>query len=226
MIDFLGLKAVIWDMDGVVLDSEPVHYLTYQIILEKYKITSSDERAKQSYGMTDHQTIQYITDKVLPDDVVDKIVDEKNVLFKQIITEKAVFLPGVQKWMELFKQNGIRQALASSSSQENIDLILEKLGTHIYLDEVVSGAYLPSKPEPFIFLHAAERLGVSPLTCLVIEDAVAGIQAAKAAGMKCIAVSTTNPANKLGDADLVIGNLAQLMMPQIQSLFQLAGDIS
>jgi len=121
--------------------------------------------------------------------------------------------------MEAFRQNGICQALASSGPPGNINAVLTALAVKTYFDVIVSGDGLPSKPDPFIFLKAADRLGVIPLNCLVIEDAVTGVQAAKASGMKCIAVTTTNHAKKLADADLVLDNLAELMTDHIRGLF-------
>ena len=219
MINFMQLQAVIWDMDGVILNSEPVHYRAKNMVFEKYKIAVNADRIQRSYGMTDRQVIQFVTDEQLPEDVIDRMVQEKNVLFRRFISEHATFLPGVQKWMELFKQNGVSQALASSSSEANINLILDKLDAAQYFNEVISGETMPSKPDPIIFLKAADLLGVIPLNCLVFEDAIAGVQAAKAAGMKCIAVTTINPAEKLADADLVLNNLAEMMTDHILDLF-------
>jgi len=93
------------------------------------------------------------------------------------------------------------------------------LAAETYFDEIVSGDGLPSKPDPFIFLKAADQLGIVLLNCRVIENAVAGVQAVKAAGMKYVAVTTTNPAEKLTDADVVLDNLAELMTDHIQGLF-------
>lgn len=219
MINFMSLQAVIWDMDGVILDSESAHFQALRIILEKYKMNVSEERLQRSFGMTDRQVIQNVTDVPLPEDMIDRISQEKDLLFQQFISKQADFLPGVQKWMELFKQNGISQALASSSSEINIKLILDKLDAAQYLDEVISGEKLPSKPNPFIFVKAADSLGVVPLNCLVFEDAIAGVQAAKAAGMKCVAVTTTNSAEKLADADLVLNNLNEMMTDHILQIF-------
>ena len=121
--------------------------------------------------------------------------------------------------MEAFRQNGIHQALASSGSPGNINVVLSALAVETYFDVVVSGDGLPSKPDPFVFIKAADRLGVIPLNCLVIEDAATGVQAAKASGMKCVVVTTTNHADKLADADVVLDNLAELMTDHIQGLF-------
>ena len=219
MIDFMKLEAVIWDMDGVLLDSGPSHFEAWRITLKKYKIKVYEERLRRTFGMTNQQVIQFIVDQPISKKLTERISREKDILFQNIIKDQAIFLPGVKKWMEAFRQNGVRQALASSGSPGNINVVLMALAVETYFDEVVSGDGLPSKPDPLIFLKAADRLGIIPLNCLVIEDAAAGVQAAKAAGMKCIAVTTTNHAEKLADADVVLDNLAELMTDHIQRLF-------
>ncbi len=219
MIDFMKLEAVIWDMDGVLLDSGPSHFKAWRSTLEKHKIKVYEERLRRTFGMTKQQIIQIIVDQPISKELTDRISREKDILFQNIIKDQAIFLPGVKKWMEAFRQNGVHQALASSGSPGNINVVLTALAVETYFDEVISGDDLPSKPDPLILLKAADRLGVIPLNCLVIEDAVSGVQAAKAAGMKCIAVTTTNHAEKLADADVVLDNLAELMTDHIQRLF-------
>jgi len=219
MIDFMKLEAVIWDMDGVLLDSGPSHFKAWRATLETYKIKIYEERLRRTFGMTNQQVIQLIVDQPISKELTDRISREKDISFQNIIRDQEVFLPGVKKWMEAFRQNGICQALASSGSPGNINAVLKALAVETYFDVIVSGDGLPSKPDPFIFLKAADRLGVIPLNCLVIEDAVTGVQAAKASGMKCIAVTTTNHAKKLADADLVLDNLAELMTDHIRGLF-------
>lgn len=219
LIDFVKLEAVIWDMDGVLLDSGPSHFKAWRATLEKYKIKVYEERLRRGFGMTNQQVIQFIVDQPISKELADRISREKDILFQSIIRDQAVFLPGVKKWIEAFRKNDIRQALASSGSPGNINVVLTALAAETYFDEVVSGDGLPSKPDPFVFLKAADRLGVIPLNCLVIEDAVAGVQAAKASGMKCIAVTTTDHAEKLADADVVLDNLAELMTDHIKVLF-------
>jgi len=219
MIDYKKLEAVIWDMDGVMLDSRSAHFKAFHTIFEKYGIKIYMEQIQRSFGMTNQQIIQSMVDQPISKESTDRIGREKDILFQNIIRDQAVFLPGVKKWMEAFKQNGIRQALASSGSHGNINAILTALDAETYFDEIVSGDGLPGKPDPFVFLKAADRLGIVPLNCLVIEDAVVGVQAAKAAGMKCVAVTTTNPAKKLTDADVVLSNLAELTADHVQALF-------
>jgi len=219
MIDFMKLEAVIWDMDGVMLDSRLIHFKALRMIFEKHEIQVDSKRLQRFFGMTNQQVIQFMVDQPISKELTDRIGREKDFLFQNIIRDQAVFLPGVKKWMEAFKQNEIRQALASSGSQGNINAILTALNAETYFDEVVSGDGLPGKPDPFVFLKAADRLGKLPVNCLVIEDAVVGVQAAKAAGMKCVAVTTYNPAEKLADADLVFSNLTELTTGHVKMLF-------
>jgi len=206
-------------MDGVLLDSGSSHFKAWRATFEKYKLKVYEERMRRTFGMTNQQVIQFMVEKPISEELANQICREKDVFFQRIIREHAFFLPGVNKWVEAFKQNGVRQALASSGSPGNINAVLTALAAETYFDEVVSGDGLPSKPDPFLFLKAADRLGVIPLNCMAIEDAATGVQAAKAAGMKCVAVTTTNPAGKLTDADLVLDNLGELTTKQIQHLF-------
>ena len=111
-------------------------------------------------------------------------------------------------------------ALPISGSPENIDAVLDTLGTRFYLDAVVSGKDMPSKPDPRIFLKAAQQLGAEPNNCLVIEDSIAGVAGAKAAGMKCLAVTTTNIAEDLVNADMILKNLESLSESKLNSLFK------
>jgi HAD superfamily hydrolase (TIGR01509 family) len=119
-------------------------------------------------------------------------------------------LPGVRAWLERLSQQGVPMAVASSAPVENIDITLEELGLRSYFDAIVSVAGRPGKPDPLVFLESASRLGMPPERCIVVEDAIPGVEAAKRAGMKCIAVTTTNPAEALVAADLVVERLDML----------------
>jgi beta-phosphoglucomutase len=220
MIDLKKLRAVIWDMDGVILDSEHIHFEALRETFKKNNILINEEVLGQSFGLTDRLVIESMTDGKLSERETERIRLEKDRLFLEMVSGQAEFLPGVKKWMTTFKKNGVLQALASSSADVSINQILSELDALPFFDAVVSGAKSPSKPDPFIFLKAAENLGVDPLSCLVIEDAVAGVQAAKGAGMWCVAVTTSNPEIKLGEADLVFDTLDEMMLDQILELFK------
>ena len=219
MIDFMKLEAVNWDMDRVLLDSRPSQFRAWEEIFQKYKMKADKKQLMSTFGMTNQQVIQFIADQNISEELSGRIGSEKDIIFQRIIRDQAVYLPGVKKWLDEFRQNRISQALASSGSPGNINVILNALAAETYFDCVVSGDGQPSKPDPFVFLKAADELEKIPMNCLVIEDSVAGVQAAKVAGMKCVAVTTTNPAEKLAEADVVLDDLAQLMTDQIQKLF-------
>ena len=120
-------------------------------------------------------------------------------------------LPGVRQWLAWAKVQGVRQVVASSGEMANIAAIVSALEIGNYFDALVSGAFMPrSKPDPAIFLQAAGAAGVPPERCLVVEDGVVGIEAARRAGMRCLALTTTHPADRLAGADLVVDSLADL----------------
>jgi len=127
---------------------------------------------------------------------------------------------GVRRWLEWAKAEGIRQVVASSGEMANIAAIVTALEIGNYFDALVSGAFLPrSKPDPAIFLQAAGAAGVAPERCLVVEDGVVGIEAARRAGMRCLALTTTHPAERLQGADLVVDDLTDLDEATFAGLF-------
>lgn len=113
----------------------------------------------------------------------------------------------------------MRQAIASSAPQANIDALVDELGLRLYFDAIVSGFDLPGKPKPALFLKTARMLDLLPEQCIVVEDAVVGVEAAKRAGMKCVAVTTTNPAHTLKNADLVVESLKMIPKGAFRRLF-------
>lgn len=219
MKDFGGLKAVLWDMDGVILFSNPVHIASWEKVADKHGLDFTLQDIHHVYGRTNEVIIPYLIKTPLSQEQATAISVEKDILFRQLIRDQAEFLPGVKHWLSMFKENGIPQGLASSGSIGNITAVLESLQAMPYFDVVMSGEGYPSKPAPDLFRMVAEKLGAEPGDCLVIEDAVAGVQAGKAAGMHCVAVTTTNPAEALAAADLVLENLGLLSMDQILKIF-------
>jgi beta-phosphoglucomutase len=219
MNEFGHLEAVIWDMDGVIVDSGPHHFQSWHNTLKQYSVLVSEAQLRQLFGMTSPEVVRVLFGAEVKEEFVSQLCEEKELLFREAIREGADYLPGVENWLDAFKKFGIRQAIASSGSQENIDAVLDALDTRRFLDEVISGIGLPSKPDPAVFLLAAQKLGVQPKNCLVIEDAIAGVKGAITAGMKCLAVTTTNSPAELVSADLILENLGFLTVTIIQNMF-------
>lgn len=220
MAKFGNLKAVIWDMDGVIIDSHRCHFYSWEKICEKYGWKYSEDIFFRTFGMTNDKVILNITDGEIDTSAIPKITAEKDEIFCKVVAEQAKFINGVQFWLNEFKTNGIKQALASSGSWQNINTIMDALKIRSFFDALISGEDSVSKPDPAVFLLAAKEVRVAPVNCLVIEDAIAGVQAAVAAEMKCLALTTSNPASRLPPADLVLPDPSYLTEEMLRDLFK------
>ena len=147
------------------------------------------------------------------------LADRKEAYYRELIRKSAAFLPGAMELMRGLHEAGFRQALATSTPMVNIELISDVLGLKRFLDVFVSGESVAhGKPAPDLFLKAASELGIEPSRCLVIEDAVAGVEAAHAAGMRCIAVAGNRDLPGLRKADLMVKSLTEVDVERIRQL--------
>ena len=201
--------AILWDMDGVLVDTGEFHYQTWQEVLRQQGIPFNRPLFQHTFGMNNAGMLAYLLGRPVEPEFVERIGGEKERLFRQAIHGQVQALPGAAAWVDYFTRQGTPQAVASSAPQENIDLLVDELGLRDQFSFLVSAAGLPGKPDPAVFLKAAQLLHAAPGACVVIEDSHNGLQAARRAGMKSIAVATTHPADTLGEADLVIDSLEQ-----------------
>ncbi len=220
MFEDMQRIGVLWDMDGVIVDSGDAHYLSWQKSLKEHGLPCTREFFDQTFGMNNRGIISLLLEREATEEEVETIGGLKEELFRQDVKGNLAPLPGVTDWLGRFNRAGFPQAVASSAPQENIDAIIDGLGLRTEFKALVSGSALPGKPDPSTFLLAAERLGMEPGQCLVIEDAKVGVRAAKAAGMRCLAVCTTHPAEALAGADLVLEGLADLTEAAVAALFR------
>jgi HAD superfamily hydrolase (TIGR01509 family) len=202
--------GVLWDMDGVLVDTGDFHFQAWMKTLAGEKIPFDRETFRRTFGMNNAGILALLLATPPEPAYVSRVSDLKEANFRAAIHGQVQLLPGVLDWLQRLKGSGLRQAVASSAPQENIDFLLGELGIREYFHAVVSAARMPGKPDPAVFLEAARRLELPPGRCLVVEDAVPGVEAARRAGMKCIAVTTTNPPEALQHADLVVDRLADL----------------
>jgi len=211
-------RGVLWDMDGVLVDTSEFHFETWLQVLSEHGIYFSREIFKDIFGMNNFDTLSYLLCEPPTPEQVAEIAGRKEDAFRQAIRGRMMPMPGVVQWLRRLSAWGVRQAIASSAPGANLDLMVDELKIRNRFDVIVSGKELPGKPDPAVFLEAARRIGIPPEKCVVIEDSVAGVEAAKRGGMKCIAVTTTTPVIGLSSADIVVDRLDSLCPEEFKRL--------
>lgn len=190
------MKAVIFDLDGVLVTTDECHYKAWKKLADEEGIYFDRDINSRLRGVSRMESLDIIlekSDKIYTQEQKQELAERKNGYYRKLIgglTEKDV-LSGVKENLTELKNAGVKIAVGSSS--KNTPIILEKTGLIRYFDAVADGNEIKnSKPDPEVFLKAAEKLGVKPCDCLVVEDADAGIEAGKRAGMKTLAVGAAN----------------------------------
>ncbi len=211
--------AVLWDMDGVLADTASLHFATWELALNEQGIPFDRQKFNHIFGLKNHDLLPYLAGKPMESQQAERIAARKELAFRQALRGRLFPLPGVVEWLQRFQAKGCAQAVASSAPPENVETLVDELKIRQYFNALVTPGDLPGKPDPATFLLAASRLNASPPRCLVIEDSVPGIQAARRAHMRCVAVTTTNPPESLREAAIVVETMAQLTEEQVISLF-------
>ncbi|WP_434564934.1 HAD family phosphatase [Thermoanaerobacterium thermosaccharolyticum] len=215
-------EAVIFDMDGVLIDSEPLHLKLEEEIFKEIGANVSFEEHNSFVGTTSHYMWEYIKTKYNIPYTVDKLVEmDRRRYFDYILKHEDAVKPieGVGELVKELYSKKVKLAVASSSPIDVIELVVKRLKLKDYFNELVSGDFVKrSKPYPDIFLYAAEKLNVVPEKCLVVEDSNKGVLAAKSAGMKVVGFINPNSGNQdIKMADMIIQsfydiNYEKLMM--------------
>jgi len=206
------IKAVIFDMDGVIVDSEYYHYIVEKRILKKIGIDLSFEEAKKHAGMKTETFFRKILENHKKKADINELVKEKQKLVIDILKKRAKPIPGSIKLINLLKKNKIKLGIASSGKRERVEIILSKFKIRNKFDVVVTAEDVEhGKPDPEIFLLASKKIGIKPEECIVIEDSTNGVKAAKKAGMKCIGfVSKNSGKQDLSEADIVVDDMRKI----------------
>ncbi len=213
-----AIQAVIWDLDGVIIDSADEHRRAWQRLAREEGIVMTDADFWATFGRRNDDIFATIWGE-MPPERAKALADRKEMYFRELIRKSAAPLPGSIELMRGLHGAGFLQALASSTPIENIQLISEILGLKRYLTVIVSSETVArGKPAPDIFLKAASELQIDPTKCLVIEDAVAGVQAAHAAGMRCIAVAGDRDLPGLREAELMVKDLTEVNVERVRAL--------
>jgi beta-phosphoglucomutase len=208
--------AVLWDLDGVLVDTSSFHFEAWRRLMAEMGRELSEEEFRATFGRRNSEILRrWLPD--LSDREIDRLSERKEAIFRELLPEKIPLLPGVRRLTMELADAGAAQAVASSTPRANLEVVLPRLGlpiaAYVGAEDVSRG-----KPHPEVFLKAAEKLSVPPARCVVIEDSVAGVEAARGAGMACVAVTTTWPRERLADADLVVDSLEEISVEQLRSL--------
>jgi beta-phosphoglucomutase len=194
-------RAVIFDMDGVMVMTEEAHWRSWKAVAEDRGVDLSHERFLSCFGRVNADCVRIIFGGETAPDEAGRIADAKERRFREIIGARVPLAPGLVELLADLRRAGFKIAVGSSAPRENVDLVLEAGLLRGFFDAAIDGGQVKrGKPEPDVFLLAAEALDVPPRRCVVVEDAPAGITAALAAGMSAVGVTTTRDAAALRDA--------------------------
>jgi beta-phosphoglucomutase family hydrolase len=200
--------AVLWDLDGTLVDSEEYHWCAWRESMAGQGVALTREQFLETFGLRNDEILPRWLGHAAAQEKIDAISGAKESLYRKLIWDGgATALPGAAEWVRRLHVEGWRQAIASSAPRKNVEVVLDVLGLASFLQVLVSAEDVTvGKPDPQVFLTAASRLQVQPAECIVVEDSPMGIQAARRAGMRSIGVSR----NGRLPADVAVSSLADL----------------
>jgi beta-phosphoglucomutase len=201
-------RAVLWDLDGTLVDSEEFHWQSWEHALGLDGVRVTREQFKATFGQRNDRILRGWLGAESSEERITRIAEAKEAEYRRLAQVHGLTpLPGAAEWLVRLQADGWKQAIASSAPRQNVEVMLAALHLEKYFDAVVASEDVTrGKPDPQVFLAAATRLSVPPARCIVVEDAAAGIEAARRAGMHSIGVSRTTRL----DADLFVGSLEDL----------------
>ncbi len=204
--------AVIFDMDGVIIDSNPAHKIALKEFCEKYGYHLDDDQLlKRIYGRTNKEWISNLFERKLTADELHFYEEEKEEIFRQLFKKDLKVVPGLIEFLDKLKQHDIPCAIGTSAPRSNVDYVLNGTGIEKYFIAILDESDVEhGKPNPEIYLKVAARINFPPAQCVVFEDSLSGIAAAQAAGCKVVGVTTTHGENEFTHTDMNIPDFQAL----------------
>jgi HAD superfamily hydrolase (TIGR01509 family) len=209
-------RGVLWDLDGTLVDSAELHWISWRDTLAAEGHQVSYQQFLDSFGQKNDRILPSWLGRDTPAERMARIGDEKEAAYRRLARARGLTpLPGSADWVRRLRAAGWKQAIASSAPRENVEVMLQALGLAAEFDARVGAEDVTAgKPDPQVFLAAAAKLGLPPDRCVVVEDAAVGIEAARRAGIRAIGVSTAAALN----ADIVVRSLADLPLDAFDRL--------
>ncbi len=214
--------AVIFDMDGVIVDNGRFHQKAWEEFCSRHNIAFSEERFRNEFfGRTNDQVLPELFDRDLSKQEIKKLGKEKEAIYREIYKPHLKPLDGLLSFLEELRQNNVQVAVATSAPKENVDFVLDGLDIRKFIKIIVDDSMVAhGKPHPEIYLKAAELLNTYPADCVVFEDSLSGTKSACDAGARVIAVTTTLPAAKHKFARFKIAGFSEISVNFIrQNIF-------
>lgn len=207
------MKAVIFDMDGVIIDSEPIHFEVDMQTMKNFGCSISKEELNKYVGTTNEYMFTDIKNKYKLNKSAEEIINYRcNLVKRKVIESDLVPIEGIRDLLKNLKDKNIPAAIASSSPRDFIEVVVSKFGIEDYFSCILSGEEVKNgKPAPDIYIETAKKLGIAPKECIVIEDSKNGVIAAKEAGMKCIGFKNINSGEQdLSKADYIVNSIVEI----------------
>ena len=214
--------CVIFDMDGVLADTGPIHYESWIKLAKQIGVKFSKRFFNLTFGQQSTSITRELVGPKIKQEVVEKWANLKELFYRELVKDELKPLPGALALIKILHARNFKLAIGSSGPPENVELLLSTLSIKDYFDVIITAAEVKNgKPAPDVFLIAAEKLNIKVDNCLVIEDAPVGITAAQKAGMKVIALRTTHRNMDLLDADMVVQDLSSVNINDILKLLDI-----
>ena len=214
--------AVIFDMDGTLVDNNPYHVKAWQAFYQKRgRELSLDEYKQNINGRVAKDIFPYIFEREIEPDEIVLLSDEKESLYRELYKPHIKPIDGLVPFLEELQNAGLPMSIATSGLPVNIDFLFEHLVIKKYFQSIIDASQITKgKPNPEIFLKAAQSIPADPLSCVAFEDSVSGIAAAKAAGMKVVALTTMQKRGFIQQADLIIDDYTQVNLTMLRELWK------
>ncbi|TDH21482.1 HAD family phosphatase [Segetibacter sp. 3557_3] len=212
--------AVLFDMDGVIVDSNPYHKKAFEQFFEEHEVSLSDEELKTHvYGRTNKEIMPYVFKDDYTPEKGEVWADEKEALFRDLYKSDIEPVKDLVPFLQQLRAANIKTAVGTSAPRANLDFVLDALAIREYFDALLDSTdVISGKPDPEIYLNSAQKLGIDPSACIVIEDSLAGVQAGLSAGMKVIGITTTHTPEELANTHLVIDDYEGLTVDRLLAL--------
>lgn len=221
----IEFKAIIFDMDGTIVDTEHIWVsATNNLIKSKvleYPIELQVEVNRQTHGLAIHKSCKIIKEIMQLEDSLENLIQEKSNIASNLYQDGIKFIEGFEEFHKLVITHDLKTGIATNADDRTLTITEQKLqlnrffGKHIYNISRVNNV---CKPDPAIYLHAAEQLEINPINCIAIEDSAHGVKAAKAAGMYCIGINTHGKPEQIKDADEIVDGFAQINLKKLLNI--------